>query len=203
MEFLLNPKWHDNGCIIDEKGKPLSFSDYPALRSTRLRELLGIPEKTKTASGEYAVAIQVRQHAGKDLHANIRQITKWCRTLIISLPWTTWNAPTTTTDTELCTDYQNWTIYRVALGRLNLFHEGWPEKRNCPENNRACIKESVEHIIWQCSKAKTSWKGWMDKWLGHSTSQVERHNLLQAVATRTAPKSTIAFMAKAQQCTTR
>ncbi|OWZ12082.1 hypothetical protein PHMEG_00014811 [Phytophthora megakarya] len=52
-------------------------------------------------------------------------------------------------------------------------------------------------------KAQTAWKGWIDRWLAHSKSPKERQDLLRALATRTAPKPTTAFIAKAQQCTAR
>ncbi|OWZ04069.1 hypothetical protein PHMEG_00024095, partial [Phytophthora megakarya] len=110
MKFLLNSKWHDN----------LSLSDYLALLSTRLRELLVIPEKPKTDPGECAAAIQVPLHAGKDLHANIRQITKWCRALIISLPWTTWNAPATNITQRLIPDLHCDLVWMVNNNNMEM-----------------------------------------------------------------------------------
>ncbi|OWZ07670.1 RxLR effector protein [Phytophthora megakarya] len=66
-----------------------------------------------------------------DLRYNIQPVLKqleqmatsshWGKSALEQTPHQFWN------NQGLVTDYQNWTIYRIALGRLNLFHEGWPD----------------------------------------------------------------------------
>ncbi|EGZ27397.1 hypothetical protein PHYSODRAFT_466254, partial [Phytophthora sojae] len=82
------------------------------------------------------------------------------------------------------TDYEAWTIYRITLGTLRLYHDNWPQ---CPEMSCKLEKETIDHIIWSCAKAQLSWKRWLDTWLGHSSTPSERDSLQKAVAARQAP----------------
>eukprot|EP00644_Phytophthora_capsici_P008444 jgi/Phyca11/59710/gw1.26.224.1 len=101
------------------------------------------------------------------------------------------------------TDYQNWTIYRMAVGSLNLFHAGWPEYQDCPDFECQCTQETPDHIIWECDKAQAAWIRWMGKWLGYTPSIEDRQSLMHHAAARLAPHPTTQFIAKARGFTAR
>ncbi|KAG3062201.1 hypothetical protein PI125_g24572 [Phytophthora idaei] len=104
---------------------------------------------------------------------------------------------------KLLSYYQNWTIYRIALGALNLRHPGWTENQGSAEDACKCSLETVDHIIWDCLKAKLAWKGWLDQWLGYSTTPTDRERLQAALASPTAPSTPMKFLVRAQQCVSR
>ncbi|EGZ04936.1 hypothetical protein PHYSODRAFT_415290, partial [Phytophthora sojae] len=100
----------------------------------------------------------------------------------------------------LFTEYQCWTIYRITIGELNLFHSGWPMHRDCPEPTCSCQAETIDHIVWTCEKAQLAWQRWVSKWLGRACPLSEMTKLQAALATRTAPGTTHDFLAHAQHC---
>ncbi|OWZ11786.1 RxLR effector protein [Phytophthora megakarya] len=300
-EFLMNSQWNDNGCVINEKGKSLKENDYPAIRPTKIRDIVVDLEPERTMAGEYAATITVPMVEGKELRAHLRQAAKWCRNVMISIPWQAWdqdhseikainqpqlsekltwrkgkerntvaattsragdtrqvltvrrtqnglsweveavddqfrrspdyllieewefycgiafqatletadypwiqqqpgtaktlsfilrkqrtkhfrrkskhkmepvleqikkfvsaskwgNAASVQTPRQLWrtqglfTDYQNWTIYRLALGKVNLYHAGWPEYRDCSALQFNCNEETIDHIMWECRR---------------------------------------------------
>ncbi|EGZ16868.1 hypothetical protein PHYSODRAFT_504393 [Phytophthora sojae] len=99
------------------------------------------------------------------------------------------------------TDYQNWTTYRITLGELNLYREGWPTHLAFPEATCSTHRETIDHIIWECEKAQLSWRDWVSKWLGRECSQNDIASLQPAIAQRQPPAVTPELLAHAQQCT--
>ncbi|EGZ10487.1 hypothetical protein PHYSODRAFT_407583, partial [Phytophthora sojae] len=83
--------------------------------------------------------------------------------------------------------FQNWTMYRIALGALNLRHSGWPDDRACPDPDCQCLTETIDHILWGCRKAEAAWMTWINKWMGYTTQPPQIAELRAAAATRTAP----------------
>ncbi|EGZ17917.1 hypothetical protein PHYSODRAFT_300814 [Phytophthora sojae] len=92
LAFLQNATWQENGCILDDHGVPLRLSDFPALQSARLKDLHVQPEAGLTTAGEHAAIIRPSCKRGKEVKENLRQITRWCRSIMLSLPWTVWTS---------------------------------------------------------------------------------------------------------------
>jgi hypothetical protein len=53
------------------------------------------------------------------------------------------------------TAYQVWVAYRLAMRQLNLYHEGRERDNSCRKVGEcAGVKETVEHIFWECRCAQ-------------------------------------------------
>lgn len=60
--------------------------------------------------------------------------------------------------------------------------------------------ETIDHIVWDCSKAQKAWIAWIEKWAGRHSQPDQLNELREAAAARKAPAIQKAFLATAQQC---
>eukprot|EP00644_Phytophthora_capsici_P015913 jgi/Phyca11/123030/e_gw1.49.265.1 len=101
----------------------------------------------------------------------------------------------------ILTDYQRWTMYRICTRTLNLFHAGWPEDRKCSYKECDEHQETIEHILWDCTRAEHVWSRWIPHWLGHYPTDTELKQLMPQIAARKAPPITPDFRRAAMKTT--
>ena len=82
-------------------------------------------------------------------------------------------------------EYQVWTGYRVALGQLNLYHDGRTEDKSCRKNS-ACRgrDETIKHLFWVCPWAVALWTKLVTHWTGERESRQRTQQFLEAYASR-------------------
>src|SRR6478735_7736879 len=90
------------------------------------------------------------------------------------------------------TTYQLWVSYRMVTLQLNLFHPGRVQSADCPVD-AGCgrTKETIEHIMWECNRARAVWSHFCQQWLGETLEPATRSavwsKLLPHIATRKSP----------------
>ena len=77
------------------------------------------------------------------------------------------------------TMFQMWVGYRDATLQLNLFHPRRVTDTSCPVN-AACgnAKETIPHIMWDCNRARATWKRVFERWTGQQADDEHLRLLL-------------------------
>jgi len=87
--------------------------------------------------------------------------------------------------------------------QLNLFHPGRVHSAECPVD-AGCgrTKETIEHIMWECNRARAVWSHFCQQWLGETLNPAAGSavwsKLLPHIATRKSPP-TSAWIARSIQ----
>ncbi|OWY98384.1 RxLR effector protein [Phytophthora megakarya] len=121
------------------------------------------------------------------------QQSEWARELQKLHPEQIWQHD------DVLTEFQRWTLYRICTRTLNLYHEGWPEDRHCSYQECSTSTETIEHIVWERSRAQEVWQEWLPRWLGHYPHRDENTQLTSHFATRKAPLASPAFEKEASR----
>jgi len=86
------------------------------------------------------------------------------------------------------TEYQVWVGYRVATRQLNLFHEDRPLDNSCRKLECcAGVKETLEHVFWECPTAKACWQKLICHWMEERWSEAQLTEVQRNCANRQAP----------------
>ncbi|KAK1943976.1 hypothetical protein P3T76_005372 [Phytophthora citrophthora] len=164
---------------------------WTATRETRSSKLRQIIRKSRSKRIRKRLTVSIKRVLEKmDLGA---QHSAWARGAQNQHPEQIWQID------GVLTDYQRWTLYRICTRTLNLYHEGWPENRQCTYQMCTKNKETIEHIVWECSRAQDVWQEWLPKWLGHYPHREELDRLIPHLASRTAPTVSPKFVDEASR----
>jgi len=82
-----------------------------------------------------------------------------------------------------------WVCYRGAVRQLNLFNDGRKDDDSCRQLEQcAGLKETLEHIFWDCPCAQACWQIMISHWTGEQWASSYLDHFQRNCANRKAPK---------------
>ena len=189
---------------LESQQRGLTFKPHPL--SSRLQ--WGIPERTQPnrvrEAMDRARTRLLRRPNARKRQATVRKLEDAaCRT-----DWHYHLQQRTVTDVwshqGSLTTYQLWVSYRMVTLQLNLFHPGRVQSADCPVD-AGCgrTKETIEHIMWECNRARAIWFHFCQLWLGDTLNPAAGSavwsKLLPHIATRKSPPTSARIVRSIQE----